>query len=151
MMRARSRAAKSKDSQVENLLRKTIENGATPGEEVAAVQLAHMVVRQNGLDLDVFKAALAKIGDPPRYVITHDGFLLPVRTLPAANAVGAGRISSRMGSADEEDGPARTNVAADESCLQSPTGLHRMERHMQGTVSTGALYCIHCGFRTATR
>jgi len=137
MTTARARAESSKDDQVAYLLRKTIENGATPGEEVSAIQLAHMIVRQHGLDLDAFRAALAKVGDPPRYRITHDGFLVPAG--PTQTAAEPGGASP--------DGASTAQATVEDSCPESPTGRHRMEKYMRGTVATGLLYCIHCGLR----
>lgn len=137
MTTARTRAESSKDDQVAHLLRKTIENGATPGEEVSAIQLAHMIVRQHGLDLDAFRAALAKVGDPPRYRITPDGFLVPA---------GATRAADEAGRAPR-DGAGTAQAAVEDFCPESPTGRHRLEKYMRGTVATGLLYCIHCGLR----
>src|SRR5579863_3445310 len=146
MTRERFRPARTRDDQVGHLMRKTVENGATPGEEASAIQLAHMIVRQNGLDLDAFKAALAKIGNPPRYAITQDGFLVPVES---RSGEAPGSRPRRRAGPDDLRGEAGAGPAtADGPCRDSPTGLHRMERHMRGTVATGVMYCLHCGFRT---
>jgi hypothetical protein len=131
----------TKDEQVAALLRKTVENGATPSEEVAAIQLAYMMVRQNRLDLDLFKHALSQIGDPPRYIITSDGFLLPVTALAAAAPQAD---ATRQGTVRNEETP---RPAPARECSHSPTGRHRMEPHYRGTVLTGDVYCIHCGLR----
>lgn len=121
---------RSKHEQVEFLLRKTVENGATPGEEVSAVQLAHMIVRQHALDMDQFRAALAKIGRPPRYHITADGFLVPAEAPAGASAA-----------------PHHAAPEPPDACPVSPTRRHRMEKFMQGTLATGQLYCVHCGLK----
>ena len=121
---------RSKHEQVEFLLRKTVENGATPDEEVSAVQLAHMIVRQHGLDMDAFKAALGKIGKPPRYHITGDGFLVPAEPRAGASAA-----------------PGDAAAGPPDICPVSPTRRHRMEKFMQGTLATGQLYCVHCGLK----
>jgi hypothetical protein len=146
MTTERIRTARVKDEQVGHLMRKTVENGATPGEEVSAIQLAHMIVRQRGLDLDAFKAALAKIGDPPRYAITEDGFLVPAEAGRTKEAQGPG--PHRRGDSDAlHKGAGGGQAAADEACRASPTGFHRMEKYMRGTLATGVLYCLHCGIR----
>lgn len=148
MTTERIRASNTRDDQVGYLLRKTVENGATPDEEISAVQLAHMIVRQRGLDLDDFKVALAKIGNPPRYAITPDGFLVPVEAVRTAEVHGAGP----RGRPDWDDDLRRDvggeqAAVADGPCRLSPTGFHRMETYMRGTVATGVLYCLHCGLR----
>ena len=121
---------KSKEDLVADLLRKTVENGATPGEEVSSVQLAHLLVRQHHLDMDAFKLALGRIGTPPRYEITPDGFLVPAML----------RANPGRGSADTSADPV-------DGCRLSPTGRHRMVPYMRGTFATGALHCVHCGVR----
>lgn len=144
MMTGQGRAESSKDEQVEYLLRKTIENGATAGEEVSAVQLAHMIVRQHGLDMDAFKAALAKIGHPPRYRITEDGFLVRAEAEQPGDAFDATPRREAEEAARQYAGAAQTAV---DDCPVSPTRRHRMEKFMQGTLATGQLYCIHCGVK----
>ncbi len=141
MNSSRGRVGMSKADHVANLLRKTIENGATAGEEASAIQLAHMLVRQHGLDMDAFRLALDRIGDPPRYIITRDGFLMP------AAARVAEAPPRRPAQNDDEEQPAQSEPGPERECSHSPTGRHRMEQHMRGTLPTGASYCIHCGLR----
>jgi hypothetical protein len=146
-------------------MRKTLENGATPSEEASAIQLAHMLVRQHDLDLDVFRACLSMIGEPPRYLLTPDGFLVPTHLLQSAEphldpsrghnygyGLGSHGIGHGHGPANHPrrrrtDNQQATGSAGD-YCPISPTGRHRMERYMRGTRSTGAMYCLHCGYRT---
>ncbi|HEX3863762.1 MAG TPA: hypothetical protein VHY35_18935 [Stellaceae bacterium] len=144
----RSRGPRSKDEQVELLLRKTVENGATPGEEVAAIQLAYLIARQNGIDPAIFKTALEKIGDPPRYMLTADGFLVPTHVTRPAAARDTGERRRWTDAHGTRGGAERTQAAPDRECPVSPTGRHRMERYMRGTFPTGMQYCLHCGLRT---
>jgi hypothetical protein len=148
------RAGKSKESLVADLLRKTIENGATPSEEVSAVQLAHMLVRQHNLDIDIFRANLSSIGDPPRYLLTSDGFLVPTKVIGGTASPAGGHASGQgQGHTYGSGHPRRRRddhpqQSAADRCPISPTGRHRMERYMRGTRATGAMYCLHCGYRT---
>lgn len=157
---SRYRDTTSKDRLVADLLRKTIENGATAGEEASAIQLAHMLVRQHGLDIDVFRACLELVGDPPRYVLTQDGFLVPTHLLRAADPApgpahghdqgyghGPGNHPRRRRT-DQQHSSQYGGANPQDRCPVSPTGRHRMERYMRGTRATGAMYCLHCGFRT---
>ena len=126
---------------VADLLEKTVENGATAEEEKSAVQLAYLLTRQHGLDVEQFKLALANVGKPPRYLLTRDGFLVPAATLrpPAWDGVERRRRAW--------DGPDRRHAAPTLECPSSPTGQHRMVPMMQGTFRTGVESCLHCGTR----
>jgi hypothetical protein len=141
---AQSTSTRTKEAQVAVLLKKTVENGATRGEETSAVQLAHMLVRQHGLDIDAFKIALAKVGDPPRYAINIDGFLIPTETVRAADGARAS-LRAAGPTADETDMPELAWATG--RCLASPTGRHRFERYARGTLVFENVYCLHCGIR----
>jgi len=133
---------------VADLLEKTIENGATPDEEKSAVQLAHQLTRQHGLDMDYFKLALERVGNPPRYLLTADGFLLPATALRPPQWNGAERRRRTWDGADRRRSSGRAEPAAGSvECRASPTGQHRMQPVMQGTFRTGTESCIHCGTR----
>jgi hypothetical protein len=128
---------------ITDLLNKTVENGATGEEEKSAVQLAYQLTRQHGLDVGEFKARLAMVGTPPRYLLTSDGFLLPFAAAQAAHPPrgwdGTERRRSAAGS--ERVGP------DGRGCPASPNGQHRMVPFMRGTFPTGIENCAHCGAR----
>ncbi len=113
---------------ITDLLNKTIENGATAEEEKSAVQMAYQLTRQHALDMGEFKAKLAMVGSPPRYLITSDGFLLPFAAVrpddPARSWDGSERRSRAAASE-------RTQPDARE-CPDSPSGQHRMVASMRG-------------------
>lgn len=74
------------DEQVRSLLSKTIEAGATEGEEIAAVQKAFQLIRQHGLDA-------AEFAFPPRFAIDDRGFLVPAESVKTVVVSGrAGKI-----------------------------------------------------------
>jgi hypothetical protein len=134
---------------VAELLEKTVENSATPDEEKSAVQLAYLLTRQHGLDIDQFKLALARIGAPPRYLVTVDGFLVPAATMRPPAWDGKDRRHRAWDGNDRRRGATsgERRAADARECLESPTGRHRMVPIMQGTFRTGIESCIHCGTR----
>lgn len=137
---------------VADLLEKTVENGATAGEERSAVQLAYQLTRQHGLDIDNFKLALGRIGAPPRYLLTADGFLLPATALRALPWDGVERRHRRWDGSERRrsrdgGGAGAAPAASTVECPASPSGQHRMTPVMQGTFRTGYESCVHCGTR----
>ena len=134
----RERRTRSKDEQVADMLNKTVERGATEEEEKSAVQLAYQLVRQYRLDLDEFKASLARIGNPPRYTLTDDGFLMPAAVARPIPPDPPKRDDSR---------PAPSAPPTPGLCPLSPSGRHHMVPFMHGTLMTGVEYCAHCGAR----
>jgi hypothetical protein len=127
------------------LLEKTIEKGALPEEEKSSVQLAYQLTRQHDLDINIFKQALEKMGPPPRYLVTQDGFLVP-----AVAVRGTGPWDGSDRRRRGWDGVERRRFAAAAAapeCPSSPTGRHRMQPIMQGTFRTAFEGCIHCGTR----
>jgi len=128
---------------IDELLNRTIENGATPGEEKTAVQLAYQLTRQHHLDIESFKARLRMIGSPQRYMLTGDGFLVPFATVQAdAPRTWDGRERRRR-----SHGGAESPRQAAYECPSSPTGQHRWVPFMRGTFPTGIENCVHCGAR----
>lgn len=139
---------------VDDLLEKTIENGCTPDEEKSAIQLAFLLTRQHGLGMDNFRLALERVGKPPRYLITGDGFRMPATAWRSAPWDGVDRRRRNWDGNDRRrargggGGGGAAHAAADGlECPASPSGKHRMTPVMQGTFRTGYESCIHCGTR----
>jgi hypothetical protein len=94
----RVRAAKTKQDQVNDLLAKTVENGCTIEEEKSSVQLAYQLSRQykDEIDQPGFIAALYGIGDPARYAVTDDGFLVPAEAVRTVEVEKPGKPVGRI-------------------------------------------------------
>jgi hypothetical protein len=92
------RRAKTAMDQIEDLLRKTVENGATPAEEASSVQLAYQLSRSGkDVDQDEVKKLIEAIGgEGPRYAITDDGFLVPASAVKTVKVEGTGRTPGRI-------------------------------------------------------
>ena len=134
---------------IEVLLEKTVENGATIGEEKSAIQLAYQLTRQYGFDVDEFQKKLSRVGRPPRYLITGDGFLVPATSLQSPPWDGTERRRRGWDGTERRrfrDGGGAAAAPGPE-CPASPSGKHRMTPIMQGTFRTGFEGCVHCGTR----
>ncbi|MBV9826460.1 MAG: hypothetical protein JO001_12445 [Alphaproteobacteria bacterium] len=135
------------EAEITLLLRRTQENGATLREELASVQRAYALLRHHELDAAFFRMRLGRIGDPPRYQLTDDGFLVPTVLLEDdRDRSDHPDAATRQGARAHPRGE-RAGADIDGYCPLSPSGKHRMERYFRGTFATGAIYCIHCGLR----
>jgi hypothetical protein len=132
---------------VSALLAKTVEKGAAPEEEKSSVQLAYQLTRLHDLDVDVFKQALARIGSPPRYLVTQDGFLMPATVARGAAPWDGTERRRRAWDGTERRSRGSARAAPGPECPASPSGKHRMTPIMQGTFRTGFEGCVHCGTR----